>query len=117
MIFIGLSDISESEDETKSEETSFDDSVSSDAQDNSLSDATIDERHYNSLNKEQKKKKPNKSVINKYLNMEFVSRRNRLQATVKESRPQFIIENYPCFKDPSEVCKMQAILIILKIGS
>ncbi|CAB4010893.1 Hypothetical predicted protein [Paramuricea clavata] len=69
----------------------------------SNSDTTIDERHYASLNKEQRKSKPNKAVVNKYLNVKFASRKECLQATRKEDRPRFIIDTYPCFKDPSEV--------------
>ena len=46
--------------------------------------------------------------------MEFASRRNHLQSTAKESRPQFIMENYPCFKHPSEVYKVQAVLFYLR---
>ena len=76
------------------------DSKSTAASDNSA----IDERHCNSLNKEQKKAKPNKSVINKYLNVEFSSRRRKLQAGNQVDRARMIFENYPCFKDPCEVC-------------
>ena len=72
-------------------------------------DTTIDERHYASLNKEQRKSKPNKAVVNKYLNVEFASRKERLQAARKEDRPRFINDTYPCFKDPSEVCTVVSI--------
>ena len=63
----------------------------------------ISARHYKALDKEQRKVKPNKSVINMYLNLEFTARRNFLEQTNKESRPDHIFEAYPCFKDPNEV--------------
>jgi hypothetical protein len=73
--------------------------------DEDFSDATVQERHYTALNKEQKKRKPNKSVINIYLNAEFVSRRQCFETTPKEGRPRKVLDDYPCLKDPYEVCK------------
>ena len=66
-------------------------------------DSVIMARHYTSLDKEQRKTKPNKAVINKYLNLELASRRRLLEITKKEARPGKIFEAYPCFKDPVEV--------------
>ena len=60
------------------------------------SDATVQERHYKALNKEQRKGKPNKSVINTYLNAEFASRRKYIETTPKEGRRRKILDDYPC---------------------
>ena len=67
-------------------------------------DPEVNSRHYNALSKEQRKTNPNKAVINKYLNLEFLSRRRFLEETPKEERPKTIFETYPYFKDPCEVC-------------
>ena len=66
----------------------------------------ISDRHYQSLNKEQRKLRPNKDVINKYLDLKFASRKKVLQETPKEERPSKILEAYPCFTDASEVTKL-----------
>lgn len=67
------------------------------------SDPTIDGRHYAALNKEQRKTKPNKVILNKYLNVQFPSRRKYLETMAKDDRPKTILNDYPCFKDPCEV--------------
>ena len=76
-------------------------------------DPEVHSRHYSALNKEQKKTNPNKAVINKYLNLEFLSRRRFLEETSKEERPKTIFETYPCFKDPCEVCTIIILYIFL----
>ncbi len=66
-------------------------------------DSGVAERHYKSLDKEQRKTKPRSSVINKYLSLDFVTRRKLIRDTRKESRASKVLEMYPCFKDPNEV--------------
>ena len=66
-------------------------------------DPTVDARHYAALNKEQKKNIPNKVVLNKFLNLEFPSRRKYLQKMFKDDRPRIILDAYQCFKNPCEV--------------
>jgi hypothetical protein len=63
----------------------------------------ISERHYRALQKEQQKKKPNKAVINQYLNLDFVQRRDFVEKTARSQRPAKLLEKYSCFKDATEV--------------
>ena len=63
----------------------------------------ITERHYVTSDKEQRKLRPSKDVIKKYLDLEFLSRKKVLQETPKEARPEKIFQSYPCFKNASEV--------------
>ena len=93
MHFLVLSDVLESAEESD---------VNSPGEE-TPSDSTVDKRHYAALNKEQKKSKPNKVVLNKYLNVEFQSRRTYLETMAKDDRPKTILDAYPCFKDPCEV--------------
>ena len=67
-------------------------------------DSNTQSRFYVALDKEQRKGKPNKAVINRYLNLEFESRSCLLESTKRELRVSKILELYPCFKDPVEVC-------------
>lgn len=78
-----------------------------DAAENNLShpkpDQGISSRHYSALDKEQRKIKPKPEVLNKYLNLDFPSRRDFLTALPKVERVKKIFEMYPCFRDPNEV--------------
>ncbi|XP_028414921.1 uncharacterized protein LOC114538008 [Dendronephthya gigantea] len=78
-------------------------SSSTETTDGSNEDTGLCARHYSALEREQRKCKPNPKVINKYLNLEFSSRRQLIQETKKDERPSKILELYPCFKDPNEV--------------
>ena len=74
-------------------------------------DSNTQSRFYVALDKEQRKNEPNKAVINRYLNLEFESRSCLLENTKRELRVAKILELYPCFKDPVEVCFFQNILL------
>ena len=87
---------------------------STDTTEGSNEDTGVSARHYSALEKEQKKGKPNPLVINKYLNLEFASRRQLIQETAKDERPHIILELYPCFKHPNEV-QLQKYLYTLSI--
>lgn len=63
----------------------------------------ISERHYSALQKEFSKKKPNKAVVNQYLNLDFKERRKFVETMPKALRPAKVLERYPCFKDVTEV--------------
>ena len=65
--------------------------------------AGLNERYYQLLDKEQRKRQPKKEVVNQYLNLEYASRRRLIQATKRECRPAKILDSYPCFKDANEV--------------
>ena len=60
-------------------------------------------RHYSALIKETERKKPNKAVVNSYLNKEFSARRNWLQGVSAGERVEKLLNAYPCFKDHVEV--------------
>jgi hypothetical protein len=60
-------------------------------------------RHYRLLEKEMKKKKPDKTIVNIYLNKEFSTRRDWLQKIPAEKRCQMVLDFYPCFADHVEV--------------
>ncbi|CAB4006224.1 zinc finger BED domain-containing 4-like [Paramuricea clavata] len=76
---------------------------STDTTEGSNEDTGVSVSNYSALEKEQKKGKPNPLVINKYLNLEFASRRQLIQETAKDEKPRIILELYPRFKHPHEM--------------
>ena len=60
-------------------------------------------RHYKLLEKEMKKKNPNRQIVNMYLNKEFDTRRKWLESIPAEERCKQLLEFYPCFTDHIEV--------------
>ena len=74
-------------------------------------------RFYESLIKERKKAKPNSSIVNMYLNKEFISRRNWLECTPAEYRVEKFLETYPCFQNHAEVSNIIFTVIQTRTGA
>ena len=62
-------------------------------------------RHFQAIQKEMSKGRPNTQVINVYLDKEFNTRREWLTMIPAEERCKELLEVYPCFKDHVEVTR------------
>ena len=80
---------------------------------NATDNHEVQKRHYQLLQREMNKKKPDEKVVNIYLNKEFHMRRDWLQKIPAEKRCQMVLHSYPCFSDHVEVQYTLFILVLL----